>query len=177
MQVNVRLFWLLIVLPLCFWACSNEETEGERKVSASTEVESVAVLEAGDALLVRNVTLIDGTGNKAQANMDIRIADGRIVEIGAGLSPAAGTEIIDGSGKFVIPGIIDAHAHLDAAVVFQLTADEKAQIIEHNPRSFLYNGVTTVLNVSSVTDWILNNAGPNAKADYSHQGYMPWVVH
>ena len=39
-------------------------------------------------------------------------------------------------------------------MVFQLTPEEKAQIVEHNPRAFLYNGVTAVLNVSSKVDWI-----------------------
>src|SRR5262249_42084850 len=44
--------------------------------------------------------------------------------------------------------------HLDAPMVFQLSAAEKAEIIGHNETAFLYNGVTTVLNLSSEPDWI-----------------------
>ena len=110
--------------------------------------------ESGSELLIKGVTLIDGTGTDAVAETDIRIADGRIVEIGSDLSASPDAETIDGSGKYVIPGLIDAHAHLDAPMVFQLTPDEKAQVIEHNPKAFLYNGVTAILNVSSKVDWI-----------------------
>ena len=109
---------------------------------------------SGSELIITDVTLIDGTGSEPQAGIDIRIADGRIVEIGPDLSAASDSETIDGSGKYVIPGLIDAHVHMDAPMVFQLTPEEKARIIDHNPLSFLYNGVTTVLNVSSEVDWI-----------------------
>lgn len=110
--------------------------------------------EAGNDLLIKDVTLIDGTGVEPQAGVDIRISGGKITEIGSDLSTDPDTETIDGSGKYVIPGLIDAHAHLDAPMVFQLTPEEKKQIIEHNPRAFLYNGVTAILNVSSKVDWI-----------------------
>ena len=105
-------------------------------------------------LIIKNVTLIDGTGAEPVSGVDIQIADGRIVEIGHELSASSGAETIDGSRKYVIPGLIDAHVHMDAPIVFQLTPEEKAQVIENNPRAFLYNGVTAVLNVSSKVDWI-----------------------
>ena len=109
---------------------------------------------AGSEFIITGVTLIDGTGSAPQVGVDIRIAEGRIAEIGSDLSAAPGSETLDGRGKYVIPGLIDAHVHMDAPMVFQLTPEEKARVIEHNPLSFLYNGVTTVLNVSSDADWI-----------------------
>ncbi len=39
-------------------------------------------------------------------------------------------------------------------MVFQVTPEERQRILEHTPRAFLYNGVTTVLNLSSDADWI-----------------------
>ena len=125
-----------IILLLCLVGCSGGQPE------------------SGSELIIKGVTLIDGTGADPVAETDIRIADGRIVEIGSDLSASPDAETIDGSGKYVIPGLIDAHAHLDAPMVFQLTPDEKAQVIEHNPKAFLYNGVTAILNVSSKVDWI-----------------------
>jgi len=85
---------------------------------------------SGSELLITDVILIDGTGSDPQVGVDIRIADGRIVEIGPGLSAASDSETIDGNGKYVIPGLIDAHVHMDAPMVFQLTPEEKARIID-----------------------------------------------
>ncbi len=131
-----KLTCIILALLLCLSGCSGDRTG------------------SGSELVITDVTLIDGTGSDPQAGVDIRIADGRIVEIGPDLSAAPDAETIDGSGKYVIPGLIDAHVHMDAPIVFQLTPEEKAQVIENNPRAFLYNGVTTVLNVSSDVDWI-----------------------
>ena len=127
-----------IILMLLFWlsGCSGGQPGSDSE------------------LIISDVTLIDGAGSDPQVGVDIRIADGRIIETGPGLSASSGSETIDGSGKYVIPGLIDAHVHMDAPIVFQLTPEEKAQVIENNPRAFLYNGVTTVLNVSSDVEWI-----------------------
>ena len=131
-----KLTCIILALLLCLSGCSGDQPG------------------SGSEFFITDVTLIDGTGSDPQVGVDIRIADGRIAEIGPDLSVASGSETIDGNGKYVIPGLIDAHVHMDAPMVFQLTPEEKAHIIEHNPLSFLYNGVTTVLNVSSDVDWI-----------------------
>jgi cytosine/adenosine deaminase-related metal-dependent hydrolase len=44
---------------------------------------------------------------------DIAIRDGRITAIGAELPAAAGTQVIDAAGCMALPGLVDAHAHLD----------------------------------------------------------------
>ncbi len=127
---------ITLALLLCLSGCSGDQAG------------------SGSELIITDVTLIDGTGSDPHAGVDIRIADGRIIEIGPDLSAASAAETIDGSGKYVIPGLIDAHVHMDAPIVFQLTPEEKVRVVENNPRAFLYNGVTTVLNVSSEVDWI-----------------------
>ncbi|MCX7359233.1 MAG: amidohydrolase [Alphaproteobacteria bacterium] len=60
--------------------------------------------------LIRNATVFDGNGAEL-ANSDVLMRDGRIVAVGQNLS-ADGATVIDGTGKFVTPGIIDAHSHL-----------------------------------------------------------------
>ncbi len=47
-------------------------------------------------------------------NGDILVRDGRIAAVGNGLEPPAGAVVVDASGKYVTPGIIDAHSHLAA---------------------------------------------------------------
>ncbi|MBO0752648.1 MAG: amidohydrolase family protein, partial [Bradyrhizobiaceae bacterium] len=61
-----------------------------------------------------HVTLIDGSGAPPRADVTITIANGRILDIvaGAGFTPPADGEIIDATGKFVVPGIINAHGHV-----------------------------------------------------------------
>ena len=47
-------------------------------------------------------------------NGDILVRDGRIAAVGTGLEPPAGATVVDAAGKYVTPGIIDAHSHLAA---------------------------------------------------------------
>ena len=108
--------------------------------------------EAG--IIIRNVNLIDGTGRDIQYGVDIGMRDGKIAEIGQALQWKSEAQIIEGSNRFVIPGLIDTHVHLDTAVLAQLSEPERTEVIRHTPRAFLFNGVTTVLNVSSEDEWI-----------------------
>ena len=43
---------------------------------------------------------------------DLRVKDGKIQEIGEGLSLEQGEELLDAEGKYVTPGLIDAHSHI-----------------------------------------------------------------
>jgi imidazolonepropionase-like amidohydrolase len=65
------------------------------------------------ALVFTHVTIIDATGAPPSADMDVVIVGDRIADIGkAGrLRVPAGARMIDGRGKFLIPGLWDMHAH------------------------------------------------------------------
>ena len=64
--------------------------------------------------LIRNVRVIDGNGGPATDPRDILIEGGRIKQITpAGRLSGDGVRVIDAAGRFVIPGLIDLHAHLD----------------------------------------------------------------
>lgn len=65
-------------------------------------------------LLIRNGTLVDGTGAPGRP-ADVAIRDGRIAEIGA-LAGDAARETLDAEGHIVAPGFIDGHTHMDAQV-------------------------------------------------------------
>src|SRR3954471_19139489 len=65
---------------------------------------------AAPATLIRNATVMTVTKG-TQENSDILLQNGKIAAIGKNLTAPAGAEVIDGTGKFVSPGIIDPHSH------------------------------------------------------------------
>ncbi|MFP5385760.1 MAG: N-acyl-D-amino-acid deacylase family protein [Bacteriovoracia bacterium] len=66
--------------------------------------------------LVKNVRFFNGTKEKSIIT-DIRIKDGKIFEIGPSLAAPDGDRIIDGTGKWMMPGFIDTHTHYDAEIL------------------------------------------------------------
>lgn len=107
-------------------------------------------------IVVRGATVMDGTGSVPRPATDVFVRDGRLASLGPALTVPPGTREVDGRGTWIVPGLIDVHVHLDTPMVFQITDEEKSRILDHNPRAFLYNGVTTVLNVSSAPEWIFD---------------------
>ncbi|NNM75614.1 amidohydrolase family protein [Sphingomonas sp. ID1715] len=65
----------------------------------------------GAPTLVTNVTIYDGEGGRIN-NGQVLFADGKIVALGQTVSAPAGAMTIDGTGKWVTPGVIDIHSHL-----------------------------------------------------------------
>jgi len=62
-------------------------------------------------LLIKNGRVIDPSQG-IDAVLDILVVDGLVKELGKGLSAPAGAEVIDATGKYVTPGLIDMHVHL-----------------------------------------------------------------
>ena len=60
-------------------------------------------------MIVKNINLIDGTGNEVQQNVDIKVENGVITKIGQNLS---GEDTLDGKGQYLLPGMIDSHVHV-----------------------------------------------------------------
>ena len=65
----------------------------------------------GIPTLIRGATIFDGDGGRIERG-DVLIADGVIKAVEANLMTPDGATVIDGTGKFVTPGIIDVHSHL-----------------------------------------------------------------
>ncbi|HXW08626.1 MAG TPA: amidohydrolase family protein [Vicinamibacterales bacterium] len=68
----------------------------------------VVALRGATLLTVTNGTIADGT---------IVLRDGRIVALGAKVEIPAGAEVIDVAGRFVTPGLVDAHSHIAADAI------------------------------------------------------------
>ena len=86
---------------------------------------------SGPSLVIRNGTIVDGSGG-APYEADLAAIDGRIAAIGGDIPK--GAEEIDARGKLVTPGFVDVHTHYDA----QATWSDRL-----SPSS--WNGATTVL--------------------------------
>ena len=107
--------------------------------------------------VLKNFTLIDGSGNPPLANAAMIVIDGRIQWTGpvSQLKAPAGAEVLDLTGKFVMPGIINLHGHVGNVV--GLTQDPKfftRQNIEKNLRTYASYGVTTLLSMGTEQDAI-----------------------
>lgn len=69
-----------------------------------------------DALVITNVNVIDVEAGLRQ-NQTVYVKDGHILDLGPStdVSPAPSNTIINGTGKYLIPGLWDAHVHFDYA--------------------------------------------------------------
>lgn len=67
----------------------------------------------GSAVAIRNVTVIPMSGVGPVTDQTVLVRDGRIAEIGpaAQIRAPASAMVVDGTGKFLIPGLIEMHAH------------------------------------------------------------------
>ncbi|USI73283.1 amidohydrolase [Sphingomonas morindae] len=65
----------------------------------------------GVPTLVTNVTIFDGEGGRIDSG-EALFADGKIVAVGPHVEAPAGVTRIDGTGKYLTPGIVDIHSHL-----------------------------------------------------------------
>ena len=83
-------------------------------------------------ILIRNATLIDGTGAPAK-RADVGVAGGKIV------APASAKRVIDAEGLVVAPGFIDPHTHYDAQIC--------------------WDGATTPSSWHGVTTVVMGNCG------------------
>src|SRR3954462_7753226 len=109
--------------------------------------------------VLTNVTVIDGTGAPPAPNSAIVMTDGKIAYVGpvSGLKAPAGAKTVDLSGKFVMPGIIDAHVHV--GMMKDATKDEKYETPENvqaDLKIYAAYGVTTVQVLGTDKNFVID---------------------
>ena len=67
---------------------------------------------AAGPLVLRGVTVIDGSGSPPLAGQTLVVMDGRITALGSAPDIPDGAEVLDLAGRWVIPGLIDTHTHM-----------------------------------------------------------------
>lgn len=111
---------------------------------------SLLFAQSGNDILIRNATVLTAARGTLE-NTDILIQKGKIARIGKNLKAGANAQTIDATGKFVTPGIIDAHSHtmMDAVNEFSFSVTSMTRIRDVlNPKDIsiyraLAGGVTT----------------------------------
>jgi imidazolonepropionase-like amidohydrolase len=94
---------------------------------------------AARSVLIRNATVLTVTKGTLP-NTDILVENGKIARVAQNIAPPAGVQVIDGSGKYVMPGIIDAHSHMMSDAINE--------------------GSLSVTSMTRITD-VLNPTAPN----------------
>ena len=115
------------------WLCGlvvASSAGGQRVVSGGG-----AIVYAGPTLVLTHANVIDGESATPRRNVTVVIADGRIRSIGAE-TPSEGPtiDVVDLRGRWVLPGLIDAHVHIATRAA---------------ARRALESGVTTVRSAST----------------------------
>lgn len=91
--------------------------------------------QASGVLVIRHANLADGARGAIATNAALVIRDGVIAQIESEpFTPPAGATVIDIGGRYVVPGLIDAHTHISTLA---------------NARRALESGVTTVRSAST----------------------------
>src|SRR5687767_14662186 len=97
----------LIITLATVWGIAYGQTRTERAGS-------------GQETLIRNATILT-VSHGTLLNSDILLRSGKIVAVGPNLKARSDARVIDATGKFVMPGIIDCHSHAMLDAINELT--------------------------------------------------------
>jgi len=78
-------------------------------------------------LLIKNATVLTVTKGNLESS-DVLVQNGVITQIGKNLTAPAGVSTLDATGKYLMPGIIDAHSHVGLDVVNEGSAPITSEI-------------------------------------------------
>src|SRR6478735_3335656 len=141
-------------------------------VARSQEVKKAPEVKEGDGpytqLIIRGVTMIDGTGAPPVGPVDIVVKQNRIVQIqivgfpGVDINAErrpkleAGGKELDCTGMYLMPGLIDMHGHIGGG---------QAPNAEYVFKLWMSHGITTVRDPSAGNglDWVLDQKNKSAQ--------------
>lgn len=140
---SLSIYLLLSVNIVLFSGCSQHSTPS-----------GVPAFQDGvnnKTTVIRNVNVIPMTmKDSVIANATVVIENGRIISL-VGPIPS-GAHVLDGTGKWLMPGLIDMHVHLPTDINLGATYPTKGATIFFNTQDimtpFIANGVTTVLELN-----------------------------
>src|SRR5687767_2160721 len=107
------------------------------------------------SLLIQNGTVLDPAQN-TERKADVLLRDGKVAVVGTNLGKA--DRVIDASGKYVVPGLIDIHVH------FREPGDEEEETVASGAAAAVAGGFTTVCCM------------PNTKPALDNEGMVEFIL-
>jgi imidazolonepropionase-like amidohydrolase len=89
----------ILILTLVIASCMSVQAQSEK-----------------GSVLIKNGTVLTITKGTLE-NTDVLVKDGKISQIAKNIAAPAGTKVIDATGMYVMPGIIDAHSHVGLSAI------------------------------------------------------------
>ncbi len=116
-----------------------------------------------ETILIRNATVLTVTKGTVQ-NGSVLVENGKVAAVGTNVSAPAGATVVDGTGKYLMPGIIDCHSHtaIEGNVNEGSVSDSSMVNIKDvlNPYDInIYRGLAGGLTVSNVLHGSANAIG------------------
>ncbi len=99
-------------------------------------------------ILIKNVSVFNGKDKTILRNQDVLISGGKIESVGKPKLVYGEPRVIDGTGKTLMPGLIDAHVHLGSSGA--VPWEKIAPNVKYNLQAYLYSGITTVYELGGV---------------------------
>jgi imidazolonepropionase-like amidohydrolase len=140
---NLIYLTLVALLVISLFSCSPNQTFA----SIQSDLEKI---DAKGLVILEGASLIDGTGSPPRNDSVVVIKDERILTVtdkGSYTTYPKDSEIINLTGRFLIPGLFDMHAHV--AGVLDLSYNQT--ISENTLEALLDNGITTIRNPGGPT--------------------------
>lgn len=108
-SIYVFLGFLVILTGVFIWA----DNELDKVLGKSTEVIDMAsIIKPSGIIHIKNVNVLSEDCSHFIKNQDVITDNGKIIKIGENLISKRNFKIIDGTNKFLIPGLIDSHVHI-----------------------------------------------------------------
>ena len=136
--------------------------------------------------LIRNATVVDVENKKMLTNQDVLMENGVITNMGKKLNATSALQTIDGSGKYLMPGLVDAHVHFFQSGGLYTRPDaidlrkykpytEEIKWVHNNMEAFLRRylraGITSVVDVGATVSFLQQRDSFRTKA-YAPSVYM-----
>ncbi len=102
---------LSLVALLCVGVIAQEAAKPTADLPTELDADRVPPTRTGGSCLIRNVNILTATGADLMGG-DLLVLGGKIVAIGKALSAGPGALVIEGRGRWLMPGIIDCHSHM-----------------------------------------------------------------
>jgi len=120
---------LSLVLPCAVGtvAAQAPQATGTQARPDTLPVLAMPIPAAATLVAITNATILTASHGTIE-NGTIVIRNGKIAAVGKDVAVPAGAQVIDGKGKFIMPGIIDAHSHSAGEAINEGTRSVTAQV-------------------------------------------------